>query len=173
MEEYIFRNCCTQCVGDPGVGDEVSFSQFIACFRLTWKPSLRFDFAVITLHKVADYNLQLTPKTILFSRSHCNSWHGRSYGKLGTSDVSWVRCTLWLEHRKRRWQETSDDDRWSWACAPGKIKFNVMQPPPMQPAISFPGPTCLLVSTKTRNQFDSKAGTTAGAIETLMGQYFD
>ena len=99
----------------------------ITYFRLTWNSFLMFDFAVITLHKITDYNLELTPKTVLFSRSHCNSWHGWRYGKLGTSDVSWVRCTLWLEHRKCSRQETGDDDYGSWACTSGKIKLNVMQ----------------------------------------------
>ena len=30
---------------------------FVTCFRLTRKPSLRFDFAVTSLNKITDYNL--------------------------------------------------------------------------------------------------------------------
>lgn len=113
MEEYICVSCCA-------ASAMKCLPPFLIC-----KPSLMFDFAVTTLHEVTDQNLQLKPKSILFSRSHRNSWHGRRNGKLGTSDVSWVCCTLWLEHRKRSWQETGDDDCRSRACPPSKVKVDV------------------------------------------------
>ena len=55
----------------------------------------------------------------LFYRSHSNSRYGWCYGKLGTSYISWICCTVWSEHRKRDWQETGYHDCESWTCAPG------------------------------------------------------